>query len=84
MKASYHNSRDFGSARHNDRDFDLSKAEHIDKDQLKKNIYITIYPGETFRDTEIKFYRENFGAYVDDINERRKKSHHKGVKKRNH
>lgn len=82
MKASYHNSRDFGSARHNDRDFDLSKAEHIDKDQLKKNIYITIYPGETFRDTEIKFYRENFGAYVDDINERRKKSHHKGVKKK--
>lgn len=76
MKVSYHNSREFGSARHNDRDFDISKASHIDKDRMRKNKYITIYPGMNFRDTEIRFYKKNFSAYVNDVNERRKKNRH--------
>lgn len=80
MKVSYHNSREFGSPRHNDRDFDLSKAEHIDTSRTEKNRYVTIYPGMSFLDTEIRFYKENFGAYVDDVNERRRKSHRKEKK----
>ena len=88
MKASYHNSRDFGSPRHNDRSFlkgltleeKYKLAPHIIHERTGLNKYVSVYPGKDFRETEVEFYAKIFKPYVDDVNKKRDRSHHKEVK----
>lgn len=78
MKVSYHCGRE-GLARHNDRDFDLSCAPHIDKDRSKQNLYWQMpgYEGMSFTAMEAAYYRDTYGAGQEAINARYRKQGHK-------
>ena len=65
MKVSYTNSRAQGSARHNDRKFDVTKTEHIDPGRTGENRYWCIYDGMTFDEAERKFYDEHYGPMLE-------------------
>ena len=43
MRATNHSSREWGLARHNDRDFDIEKADHIDPGKQDENYYWNYY-----------------------------------------
>lgn len=73
MKVS-HTSAKEGSASHNDRTFDLSKAEHIDQARMKHNRYWTRYEGLTFEEGEKKFYQERYGHLIAEQNKKRKQA----------
>lgn len=66
--------------RHNDRDFDVSRSEHIDAASSNKNIYWhwykKVHPNWTFDDAEKQFYEDHFSKYLKGKNERYKKSRH--------
>ena len=64
--------------KHNDRNFDLDKAKHIDKEKTKDNVYWHVYENEnlTFEQAELKFYKENFSAMLDAKNQRYIKQRH--------
>lgn len=61
MRVSMHNGRQ-GLARHNDRDFEVAHAEHIDASRSEKNKYWQIpeYAGMKFREMELAFYTDTF------------------------
>ena len=65
MKVSYHNSKKYNNPKHNDRNFDVSKAEHINRDAMHLNRYSCVYPGMDFESAEIRFYEETFKKYVE-------------------
>lgn len=62
------------SSRHDDRNFDLKNAQHIDPARIAGNRYWHCYqhydPGMTFKQAEIAFYEQNFGFYLDERNRR--------------
>lgn len=67
MRATTHNSRASQkgaySPKHNDRKFDLDKAEHIDQDRTAKNIYwhcMPEHPEMDFEQVEQAFYTHTF------------------------
>lgn len=68
MRATTHNSRASRKgaylAKHNDRRFDLDKAEHIDQDRTAKNIYwhcmMPEHPEMDFEQVEQAFYTHTF------------------------
>ena len=64
--------------KHNDRNFDVDKAEHIDKTKSDENIYWHCYGEEklTFEQAELKFYKENFGDMLEAKNARYIKQRH--------
>lgn len=65
------------SANHNDRNFDLDNAEHINADLTQFNKYYTCYPGDmSFQEIEKKYYTENFKEALEAKNERYKASGH--------
>lgn len=65
------------SANHNDRNFDLDNAEHINADLTQFNKYYTCYPGDmSFQELERKYYTENFKEALEAKNERYKASGH--------
>lgn len=68
MKVSHNNSRTQGSASHNDRTFDVKKADHIDQSRMEDNRYWCIYEGMSFEDAERKFYEEHYGQMIQDQN----------------
>lgn len=75
MRATQHFGR-LGSARHNDREFDLEKASHIDRERSVNNEYFCCYPEMSFVEAEKKFYAENFREMIEDINFRAERSYH--------
>ena len=77
MRATIHSGR-FANAsgKHNDRSFDLDKAEHIDKSLTAENQNWCVYKNMTFDEAEHLFYAENFGEMINDINERAERSRH--------
>lgn len=80
MRATSHNGR-FGSAKHNGRNFDLSKAAHIDQAKTGRNAYFTWNKkgrrgGESFEACEREYYEERFGAALAAQNERHIQSRH--------
>lgn len=80
MKLTFKNKRADANGRHNDRNFDVSKSDHIDRERSDGNRYYT-YNGnhdDTFRDVELGFYRERFAKYVDAQNLRNAENRHKG------
>lgn len=75
MRVSNHNGRVDKAARHNDRNFDITRSDHIDPGRSEGNIYWT-YDGDlnrTFKDKEIQFYREHFKDFLDARNAKYKK-----------
>lgn len=64
--------------RHNDRQFDISHAEHIDPERVKSNIYWnwTGDPGKTFEAAEAAFYEEHCREYLDAVNRRHREQRH--------
>lgn len=70
-----------GSARHNDRDFNLEKADHIDPERTNENLTYCIYPGMSFQDAELHYYKMTFGGELRLQNERYKaQGHHERVR----
>lgn len=87
LRATGHNGR-FGSARHNGRDFDLSKAKHIDPKKADKNFYWTwnkikgkAVTSEQFTACEQAYYERAFQTGLDEQNElHRSKRQYKRVR----
>lgn len=82
MRTMRHNSRTNARGRvhgvkHNDRNFDVSKADNIDSEKSKNNIYENVYNADmTFEEVELKFYEENFGEQLKKVNENYIKNRH--------
>lgn len=67
------------SAKHNNREFDLDKAKHINQEKTKNNIIITYdnQPFETLDSVELKFYNERYGKWLNQKNNNYIKDGHK-------
>ena len=69
------------SRKHNDRNFDLEKAVHLNPNPERENVYRNIYndTSMTFEEVERRFYEEHFQHLLDERNrkyiEYRKKDH---------
>ena len=77
--------------KHNDRSFDVSHSEHIDEEQVARNIYWDCYNGfrqlaeknsdevelaSTFEEVEQLYYRSFYSDYTDGQNDRNAQSRH--------
>lgn len=64
--------------RHNDRNFDISHAEHIDPERMPGNVYWN-WTGKkdiSFEDCEKVFYEEHCRAHLDAVNQRHREQRH--------
>lgn len=59
----------FGS-KHNDRNFDIEKANNIAPELTKENIYWCIHNDCTFEDAELRFYEEHFSEQLQQTNDK--------------
>lgn len=71
------NGRGYGE-KHNDRNFDVNKADNINAEKMKDNIYVNCYNDDsmTFEQVELKFYEENFAKMLNKINANYIKNRH--------
>lgn len=83
MRTMQHNSRTNAKGRvhgtkHNDRNFDVSKADNIDQSRSHGNVYLNCYGDKsmTFDEVELKFYNENFGDLLAKTNANYIKNRH--------
>ncbi len=69
MRVTYLGTRKNLSNKHNDRKFDISKAEHIDAEKQNQNVYWHALkkdnPNMTFEEAEKMAYKDLFSDYVD-------------------
>lgn len=66
------------SPKHNDRNFDISSAEHIDPERMPGNVYWN-WTGKkdiSFEDCEKVFYEEHCRAHLDAVNRRHREQRH--------
>lgn len=72
MKCSCRGDRTDRAGKHLDRNFDLSRADHIAPALVKNNRYWTWNGKEnqTFEEAEIEFYEEHFRKYLDQQNQK--------------
>lgn len=65
------------SPKHNDRQFDTSRAEHIDPERMPGNVYWN-WTGKniTFEDAEKAFYEEHCREHLDAVNQRHREQRH--------
>lgn len=66
------------SPKHNDRNFDISSAEHIDPERMPGNVYWN-WTGKkdiSFEDCEKAFYEEHCRAHLDAVNRRHREQRH--------
>ena len=82
MRATIHNGRTGKdgayNTKHNDRQFDISHAEHIDPERIKNNRYWnwTGNPETTFEAAEAAFYEKHIQRHLDAQNARYKTQRH--------
>lgn len=82
MRATIHNGRTSHlgafTPKHNDRNFNISHAEHIDPERVKDNRYWnwTGNPETTFEAAEIAFYEKHISAHLEAQNARYKAQRH--------
>lgn len=82
MRATIHNGRTSKdgayNTKHNDRQFDISHAEHIDPERVKLNRYWnwTGNPETTFEAAEIDFYEKHISAHLEAQNARYRAQRH--------
>lgn len=84
MRMTIHNARTskkFGAftPKHNDRNFNVKNAEHIDPERTKGNIYWnwTGNPQTTFEDAEKAFYEEHCRTHLNAVNQRYLEQRHR-------
>ena len=78
MRVTYHNGRankqGVYSTKHNDRNFEVENASHIEPERTENNAYWHIYqrhnPEMSFESVEEKFYEEHFQDFLDERNDR--------------
>lgn len=77
MKATFLAGRVDKAGKHNDRNFDVSLAEHIDPSRMEENKYWT-YNGSkgTFEQVELEFYTSHFYKHVNEQNKRNEATGH--------
>ena len=81
MRATIHNGRTSHlgafTPRHNDRNFNISHAEHIDPERMPGNVYWN-WTGKnvSFEDAERAFYEEHCREYLDAVNRRHREQRH--------
>lgn len=75
MRATNHSGRK-GSASHNDRTFDVSKAAHINEKKMAFNEYGCIYEDMTFEEAERAYYAERFSGQIAATNAKAEKCRH--------
>lgn len=65
------------SPKHNDRNFDISSAEHIDPERMPGNVYWN-WTGKnvSFEDAEKAFYEEHCREHLDAVNRRHREQRH--------
>lgn len=86
MRTTTHHSRGKSGSRqaygthHNDRDFDLAVAPHIDPSLTPRNIEWHLYqkaaPELTFTEAELRFYEDHFSKQLNEINQNYRKNRH--------
>lgn len=81
MRATIHNGRTSHlgafTPKHNDRNFNIKNAEHIDPERVKKNRYWNWTGKEiTFEDAEIAFYEKHISAHLEAQNARYRAQRH--------
>ena len=82
MRMTVHNGRagknGVYSPKHNDRQFDISSAEHIDPERMPGNVYWnwTGRKDMSFEDCEKAFYEEHCREYLDAVNRRHREQRH--------
>lgn len=82
MRMTVHNGRagknGVYSPKHNDRQFDISSAEHIDPERMPGNVYWnwTGRKDVSFEDCEKAFYEEHCRAHLDAVNQRHREQRH--------
>lgn len=82
MRMTIHNARanHLGTftSRHNDRNFDISHADHIDPEKTKSNFYWN-WTGRndiSFEDAEKAFYEKHISRHLNEVNQRYEKQRH--------
>lgn len=81
MRMTVHNGRagknGVYSPKHNDRQFDISSAEHIDPERMPGNVYWN-WTGKniSFEDAEKEFYELHCRAHLDAVNQRHREQRH--------
>lgn len=82
MRATIHNGRTSNlgafTPKHNDRNFNINHAEHIDPERVKNNKYWnwTGNPETTFEAAEIAFYEKHISAHLEAQNSRYRAQRH--------
>ena len=76
MRVTQHSGR-VGSAKHNDRTFDVKKAKNIDSEKTKENSYWKLYGDTDFKETELKYYKEHYSEALKLSNEKKIKQRHR-------
>lgn len=82
MRMTVHNGRagknGVYSPKHNDRNFDISSAEHINPERMPGNVYWnwTGRKDMSFEDCEKAFYEEHCRAHLDAVNQRHREQRH--------
>lgn len=73
MKATLHIGK--GSVKHNDRNFNLNNATHIDQTRQSENFYINRYLNNaiTFEECERRYFAENYLQWLEAQNEKYRK-----------
>lgn len=76
MRVTYRGTRKNLSNKHNDRKFNLNKANHIDPDRVHLNVYwhafIRENPQMTFEESEKLAYKQLFSSYLEQQNAKHK------------
>lgn len=76
MKVSMTNGR-IGSPVHNDRSFDVGASDHIDPNRSDQNRYVSVHPDVSFEANEQMVYDQLFRDWMEQLNERARRSRHK-------
>ena len=75
MRLTQHSGRQ-GSAKHNDRTFDLTQADNIDANEEYKNFYVNANQGKDFKSGELEFYKKHYSEALKLSNEKKIKQRH--------
>lgn len=75
IRVTQHSGRGYGS-KHNDRNFDVTKSDHIDASKSDQNEIYCCYDGVNFSDAELLYYDRTFSNALDRTNERYEKNYH--------
>lgn len=71
MKATYRTEKLDKDGLHNDRNFDITKSNHINAEKGYLNKYWNLYGTEqSFKDMELQFYNQNFLEHINAQNEK--------------